>query len=171
MEEEKTKKEDATKNEKEVSQKNEKDLKIEELEKQILYLRAEFENYKKRLLKENEQHIKYANEKLIKEILQVVDLLDKAISSANNANSSSLKDVILGIEMTQKVLIETLERFGVKLFGKEGEKFDPEIHEAVSQVEVSENENIIIAVIKKGCILNDRLVQAAKVVIGKKKSH
>ena len=136
-----------------------------------MYQQAEFENSRKRLMREQERSIQFANERIIRELLTVVDLFDRAMLSATPIKKDAKSEVanfVLGIEMTQKELIQMLERFGVVFHGKVGEPFDPERHEAISQVESEpENANKVVAIHQQGCTLHGRLLQPAKVVVGK----
>ncbi len=138
------------------------------LKEQLLYMRAEFENSKRRLLREQETAIRFANEKMVGDLLTVVDLFDRALDSgANLKNHDDAKGLFTGIEMTQRELIHMLGRHGVELVGSSGEKFNPNIHEAVSQAPV-ENDKIdtVVAVAARGCLLQGRLIKPAKVVVG-----
>jgi molecular chaperone GrpE len=148
------------------------------LQNEILYLRAEFDNYKKRILREQDLSIKFGNEKLIRELLGIVDLLERGLThgkdlvgKAAGNHAEDLKLFLSGIEMTGKELSQLLTRFGVEFIGSVGEKFDPSKHEAISQVE-AETEKIgtVIQVAQKGCSLHGRLLTPAKVVVGKTKS-
>lgn len=143
-------------------------------EAQLLYLRAEFDNYKKRILRDQEQSVRFANESIVRDLLSIVDLFDRALDSATPlkndkaSNHKEMSNFLLGIEMTQRELVNLLERFGVKLLGTPGDKFDPEIHEAISQVDdPSAKQETIANVVNRGCKLHDRLVQPAKVVVSK----
>lgn len=133
-----------------------------------LYLRtqAEIENIKKRNKKEKEDWIKYANETLIRELLPVVDNLEKAISHSNNENvMDALRE---GVELTLKGMKETLAKSGLEEVKAKGEPFDPNFHEAVSQGEDDSLEpGIILHELQKGYTLNRRLIRPAMVVVNK----
>jgi molecular chaperone GrpE len=138
---------------------------------ELLYLRADFENTKKRILREQEQAIRFANERLISEMLSVVDLFELALGSSAALREKNDKDVnnyLMGIEMTHRQLIQTLEKMGVEMIGKTGETFDPARHEAVSQIPVQQHEQIgtILQVANRGCLLHGRLLKPARVVVG-----
>jgi molecular chaperone GrpE len=135
-----------------------------------LYMRtyAEMENIRKRGIKEREELAKYANEALIKEILPIIDSLEKAIAHArDNQNSSALVE---GLELTRDGLMKTLEKAGleeVKAFGK---PFDPNFHEAVSQ---QKDDTVapghVMIELQKGYVLNGRLIRPSTVVISSEK--
>jgi len=133
--------------------------------------RADFENSRKRLLREQEIAIRFANEKLLSELISVVDLFELALGSSGVLKDKKDKDVsnyLMGIEMTHRQFIQTLEKMGVEMIGKPGEKFDPSRHEAVSQVPVQEADKIgtILQVANRGCLLHGRLLKPARVVVG-----
>jgi len=140
-------------------------------EKEILYIRAEFENYKKRLNKDQETAIKMANKNLISELVSVLDLFEHAIAHSSKLKNKGDQDVtnfVTGIEMTRAELSQLLNRFGVELIGQVGESFDPNKHEAISEVESEEQKpNSISSVIQKGCMLHGKLLKPARVVVVK----
>ncbi len=131
-----------------------------------LYMRAyaEMENVKKRGIKEKEELRKYANETLIKEILPVIDNLQKAISHAQNDKNPT--GLIEGLELTLGGLITTLEKAGLKEVEAEGKPFDPNFHEAISQ---QRDDKVapghVITEIQKGYLLNGRLIRPSRVVV------
>lgn len=147
--------------------------KIEEIQKSAqenfdLYLRsqAEMENIKKRFQKEKEDLIKYSNESLIKQLLHVVDSLEKAISHSQDENSvNALRE---GLELTLKGLLDVLKKAGVERVEALGETFDPNYHEAVLE---QEDENLgpgkIVQEFQKGYVLNNRLIRPAMVIVSK----
>ena len=149
-----------------------KDIEIEAKKNYDLYLRAyaEMENIKKRGKKEREDLVKYANESLIKEILPVIDNLEKAISHSKNGDNSS--GLIEGIELTLDGLIKTLEKAGLKEVEAEGKPFDPNFHEAVSQqIDESMSPGHIITELQKGYLLNGRLIRPSSVIISQGSSE
>ena len=134
----------------------------DDAQKELLYARAEFENTKRRLLREQEQAIKFANEKFISELLPVADLLERGLAHKES------KDFITGVEITLAELNQLLSRFGVEFIGVAGEKFDPARHEAVSQREASpEQQGTVLEVFQRGSLYNGRLLKPAKVVVAK----
>lgn len=142
----------------------------QKLRDEMLYLRAEFENTKRRLLREQETAIRYANEKLAGDLSGIVDLFERALDSGKALKENGADDVknfVTGIEMTHRELVHLLNRFGVELVGTVGEKFDPSRHEAVSQSPTDpEKVDTVIAVVQKGSLLQGRLLKPAKVVVG-----
>ena len=145
-------------------------LKDEELLKQkdtFLREKAELENFKKRLTKEKEDFVQFANERLLKELVQIEDNMERAIS-APNATLESLKE---GIEMIQKQVSIFLKNQKVESIEAMEKPFDPNLHEVLNQQESDEHkENTVIQEYSKGYTLNGRLLRSAKVVISKKPS-
>lgn len=146
---------------------------LENMAKEVLYQRAEFDNTKKRMAKEQETAIKYANEKVMRELITILDLFErglahgKQIASKPGADSEAV-NFYNGIEMTHRELVQLLGRFGVELIGQVGEKFDPNRHEAISQLEGPDfSEDQVAQVFQKGCVLHGRLLTPAKVAVGK----
>jgi len=143
-----------------------KDAEKQSQENYDLYMRtyAEMENIKKRGAKEREDLAKFANESLIKEILPVIDSLEKALIHAQNGtNSSGLAE---GIEMILKGLMNTLEKAGLKGIEAMGKPFDPHFHEAISQQpDDTVPPNHVIMEMQKGYTLNGRLIRPSMVVI------
>jgi len=143
----------------------------QELMNEILYQRAEFDNYRKRILREQESAIKYANERLVRDLVPVVDLFDRAMQSASSLGPDA-SSFVMGIDMTRKELLQTMARNGVEFIGTKNEAFDPQRHEAISEVETDNAEQVgkVVQVAQKGCVLSGRLLKPAQVVVGKAKS-
>jgi molecular chaperone GrpE len=133
---------------------------------QYLRSQAEMENLIKRNKKEKEDWIKYANETLIKDLLPVMDSLEKAISFTNNKNSlNALKE---GVELTLKSLRDTLTKSGLEEIEAKGKPFDPTYHHAVSEQEAVDVEpGVVFQELQKGYMLHQRLIRPAMVVLSK----
>lgn len=136
----------------------------------FLRVSADFENYKKRAVREMDDFRKFANEHLVKAMLPVIDNLGRAIETSNgstHANSS----VVEGVSMTLKELWKVLEQFNVKGFESLGKTFDPNFHQAVMQEETEDHpENTVIHELQKGYMIHDRLLRPAMVVVSKAKA-
>ncbi len=132
----------------------------------FLRSQAEIDNIIKRNKKDKEEWVKYSNEKLIKDLLQVIDNLENALS--HSANENSLNALIEGVELTLKGLKDTLARAGLEDIKTEGELFDPCFHHAVLE-ESSESveKGKIVKELQKGYTLNQRLIRPAMVTISK----
>ena len=143
-------------------------LKDDELLKQkdtFLREKAELDNFKKRLVKEKEDFVQFANERLLKEVIQIEDNMERAMT-ASNATLESLQE---GVEMIQKQFATFLKNQKVKPIEALGKPFDPNLHEVLNQQESEEHEeNTVIQEYSKGYTLNGRILRSAKVVIAKK---
>lgn len=134
---------------------------------QLLRLAAEFENYKKRTVRESEEFRKYANEALLRELLTVVDNLERAIGSVNDTPDSNVC-VLEGVRMTLQEILKILDKFGVKPIDSLGKLFDPTFHQAILQEEtMSQPENTILREMQRGYMIHDRLLRPAMVVVAK----
>ncbi|MBW1715131.1 MAG: nucleotide exchange factor GrpE [Deltaproteobacteria bacterium] len=144
----------------------------EEAEKNYdLYMRtyAEMENIKKRGIKERDELARYANESIIKEILPVIDNLDKAISHARNDENSSA--LVEGLELTRDGLMKALKKAGLNEVEALGKPFDPNFHESVSQqIDDTVAPGHVVMELQKGYLLNGRLMRPSMVVISQGKA-
>ena len=133
-----------------------------------LYLRsqAELENIKKRFLRDKEDFIKFANERLVKELLIVLDNLDMAIECSLAADCpESFRE---GIQLIKKKLVSILEKSGLEVIEAKGKVFDPNFHEAVAEKQNDqEPPGTIFEEYQKGYCLNGRILRASKVVVNK----
>ncbi len=138
--------------------------KIKEAQEQALRLRADFENTKKRLEREKSESIKYANEKLLVEILSVVDNFDRAMTSlAEGHDPAKVRE---GLQIAQTELHKILEQHGVETVKSVGEHFDPRFHEAVATAESADlEEGKILDEVQRGYLLNGRLLRPSRVRI------
>ena len=146
-------------------------LKDEELANQkdtFLREKAELENFKKRLTKEKEDFVQFANERLLKELIQIEDNLERALE-VPNATLESLKE---GVEMIQKQFTTFLKNQKAEPIEALGKPFDPNLHEVLNQQESEEHEeNTVIQEYSKGYTLNGRILRSTKVVLQKNPSR
>jgi molecular chaperone GrpE len=134
----------------------------------MLRNQADLENTRKRLDKEKQEFIKFANEGLILDLLNVLDDLERTVDLAQNGKEE-LSAFVKGIEMILAHLYEMLKNHGVKPIEAEGKIFDPNFHEALMQVENKElPEHTIIEVLQKGYLIHGRVLRTAKVKVSKK---
>jgi len=127
---------------------------------------AEMENLRKRLAREKENFCKFAAENVLSDLLPILDNLDLALEHGRSV--AACKDLILGVEMTQKMFQEALKKHGLEPVGKEGEAFSPEIHEAVGQEERNDiEEGSVCKLLQTGYRLNNRTLRPARVVVSK----
>jgi molecular chaperone GrpE len=134
------------------------------LQDKYLRLAAEFENYKRVTQREQREQIRFGNEQILRELLPVIDNLERAIRSAKeNGGGEAL---VQGVELTLKQLTEALAKFGVRPIASVGEPFDPTCHQAVAQVEsAAVAANTVVEEFQKGYLLHDRLLRAAMVSV------
>jgi molecular chaperone GrpE len=139
------------------------------MRERLMRVSADFENFKKRQTREREQAIKFANEGVLKELLPVLDNMDRAVVAARG-NADDLadagKNVLQGIEMVLKQFVDTLGKFGVVGFSALGEPFDPMKHEAMSQREDDTvPSGTVVEEYQRGYMLHDRLARPAMVIV------
>jgi molecular chaperone GrpE len=139
---------------------------IAELKKQILYKVAEFDNYRKRVIKEKSDLILNGGEKVITAILPIMDDMERALEQMKKADD--VHAVIEGVELIQKKFIGILEKQGVKPIDTKDADFDVEIHEAVAQfpAPTPEMKNKVVDCTLKGYKLNEKVIRHAQVVVG-----
>ncbi|HET8902563.1 MAG TPA: nucleotide exchange factor GrpE, partial [Saccharospirillum sp.] len=133
------------------------------------YLRAEAEmvNVRRRVEKDIENAHKFGQEKLVREILDVADNLERTLA-AIETETEEVKPLKEGVEMTLKSLLDSFEKFSITVINPEGEPFDPQLHQAMSMVENPDMEpNTVMAVMQKGYALHGRLVRPAMVMVSK----
>ena len=134
----------------------------------FLRVSAEFDNYKKRTAREVANHKKYANESLLKNILSVVDNLERAIQSAAGEGNQT-EALLEGINLTLKETLSLLERFNVSPIEALGQPFDPAFHEAVLREEADKHDaNTVLSEIQKGYMIHERLLRPSMVVVSMK---
>lgn len=133
---------------------------------QALRAAADAQNARRRAEQDAEKARKFALERFVKELLPVVDSIEKALESLQNDDGASVHRE--GLEMTLKMQLSALEKFGVKQLEPQGEPFNPQYHEAMTMVPNPAMEpNTVMDVLQKGYTLNDRLVRPAMVVVSK----
>lgn len=139
---------------------------LREAEERLLRTAADAENFKKRLQREKEEQTRYANEALMRELVPVIDNLERALQ--HSETRSNQEGLLEGLNMTLKGFIDTLARFGCTAVEAVGKPFDPKFHEAVSQEESAEFEpNTVVRELQKGYVLKERLLRPAMVVVTK----
>jgi len=138
---------------------------LEETKDRHLRLAAEFENFKRRALKERQDLFNYANENLIKELLPTVDNLERALEHARQAGEGDdVAKFLEGVELTYRSLMQVLEKTGVKVVEGKNEPFDPQAQEAIRQVPSADHEpGTVVEIYQRGYLLKDRLLRPALV--------
>lgn len=145
----------------------EKEREISELKEKMLYLQADFENFKKLKQKEKQETIRFANETLIKELLPVIDNLERALDHASKSEDKS--GIVEGIKLTLNEFLRVLEKAGVRRIECLGQKFDPNYHEAFcEEIRQDCEPGTVVCEFQKGYIFNGRLIRPAMVSVSKK---
>jgi molecular chaperone GrpE len=144
---------------------------VEELRRQLaekqdrlLRALAEVDNVKRRTQREREDYVRYANEGLVRDLLPILDNLDRALEAARASQEAA--KVVEGVALIQRELLKVLERVGVTRYSAVGERFDPNRHEATGRV-VSTNQppDTVVAELGAGYTLNGRILRPAQVVV------
>ena len=150
----------------ELKQLREQATKAEEYYDRLQRQVAEADNLRKRLAKEKQDAIRYANESLIVELLPTIDNFEMAINAAQKSGDNSIDSLKTGIEMIYTQIKRTLEEIGVTEIDATGQTFDPSQHEAMSRIKTSKaEEGTVLEQTRKGYRLRDRLLRAASVVV------
>ena len=132
----------------------------------VVRAQAEMENLRKRAARDVENAHKYALEKFTNELLPIMDSLELGLSASVKAKN--LDDLCKGMELTLEMFSTVMEKFSITMIDPKGEKFNPELHDAVSMQETDDsNSGVIIEVMQKGYTLNGRLIRPAMVVVAK----
>ena len=142
-----------------------KDVELVEQKSDFLREKADLENFRKRLVKEKADAVQFANERLLKELVEIDDNMNRALNTPN----TSLEGLKEGVEMIQKQFATFLKNQKVEPVEAIGKPFDPSLHEVMTQLESEEHEeNTVIQEYSTGYTLNGRILRSAKVVISKK---
>jgi len=142
--------------------------KAQEYFDRILRLQADFDNIRKRMEKERHEFVKFANEGIVLELLNILDDLERA-AELTQSEHQDLSAFLKGVEMILAHLYEMIKEQGVKPIESEGKIFDPHFHEALMQIEDKNlPEHTIVEELQKGYMLNDRVIRTAKVKVSKK---
>lgn len=148
------------------------ELKKEEVDfkAKYYYVAAEMDNYRKRMEREKENLLKYGNERVLSDLLEVVDNFERTIDMLKHDEDTKMKNVVTGLDMVKKQFIDALSKHGLTPVDSVGKEFNPNFHEAIAQ-DYAEGfkPNHIIKEFQKGYTLNGRLVRPAKVVVANDK--
>lgn len=132
------------------------------------YLAAEMENTKRRFEREKESLLKYGSEKILKDMVDVIDDLERTMNAIENDKDEKVKNIFVGIEMVKNKFLDVLSKSGLKQLEAKGKQFDPTFHEALMQQDVEKGKDgEILQEYQKGYTLYERLLRPAKVVVAK----
>lgn len=134
------------------------------------YIAAEMDNYRKRMEREKENLVKYGNERVLRDLLEVVDNFERTINMLKGDEDQKVKNLVVGLDMIEKQFLDTMGKHGLTPIQSVGKEFDPNFHEAMAQ-EYAEGKkpNEVIKEFQKGYTLNGRVVRASKVVVSSDK--
>ncbi|MGO9613322.1 MAG: nucleotide exchange factor GrpE [Dissulfurispiraceae bacterium] len=141
---------------------------LEEMKDKYLRLYAEFENYKKKTLKDKDDLVRYTNESLIYELLIVLDNLEMALKHATEGGTDVLGALIKGVENTLRELNRVLEKNGLKAIDALDKTFDPAFHHAMAQIEKADVQgNTVIEEFRKGYLYREKVIRPSLVAVSK----
>jgi molecular chaperone GrpE len=139
---------------------------LQEMNDKYIRLYAEFDNYRKRVNKDREELIKYANEGIIYQLLPVIDNLEMALKHSNDSTSSGL---VQGVENTLREFLRTLEKYGLTPIEAVNKPFDPSLHEAMCVIERKDIEdNLVVEEFRKGYIFKEKVLRPSLVSVSKR---
>ena len=134
------------------------------------YIAAEMDNYRKRMDREKENLVKYGNERVLRDLLEVADNFERTIGMLKGDQDQKVKNLVIGLDMIQKQFLDTMGKHGLTPIQAIGKEFDPNFHEAMAQ-EYAEGikPNEVVKEFQKGYTLNGRVIRASKVVVSSDK--
>jgi molecular chaperone GrpE len=134
------------------------------------YVAAEMDNYRKRMEREKENLLKYGNERVMSDLLDVADNFDRTIGMLKGDVDPKIKNLVIGLDMVQKQFLDTMGKHGLTQIQSIGKDFDPNFHEALaSEYAEGKKPNEVIKEFQKGYTLNGRVIRASKVVVASDK--
>lgn len=138
---------------------------VEKQKKEYLFLAAEFDNYRKRTLKEKAEIIKNGGENVLKGLLPILDDFERGIKAAES--DSNAEAMLEGMKLIYSKLLKYMESFGVKEMASTGEPFDSDLHEAIAQVPAPADDmkGKVLDTVQKGYMINDKVLRHAKVAV------
>lgn len=143
----------------------EKQKQAEDYYDQLVRLKAEFENFRKRSEREKQNHLMWGKEDVLLKQIGLLDVLEQAGRSAQTSNN--IESIRTGIELITQEFAKMLSSEGVTVIESAGKKFDPSLHEAVEQVASDQPDGTILEALQKGYMLNGRVIRAARVKVAK----
>ena len=139
---------------------------LADLNQRFLRVAADFDNYKRRTVQEKEDLVKYSNAKIMGELLPVLDAFQLALK--NPGESQEAQNVIKGVEMLYRQIMQVLEQAGMSKIEAVGQPFDPKLHEAIMQVDDdSVPEDTVVEELRAGYVLNERVIRPSMVKVSR----
>lgn len=131
-------------------------------------LQAEFENFRRRSLKEKQESLRFGHQNLVKDLLSAVDNLERAMEHGAQSTGAEVKGVLDGIALVHREILAAFEKHGVSQIDAAGQTFDPAVHEAIGQIPDREvPANTVVQVLQKGYVIHDRMVRPSRVLVSR----
>jgi molecular chaperone GrpE len=138
----------------------------EEQEERYLRLHAEFDNFRRRSLKEKQESLQFGHQNLVKDLLSAVDNLERALEHGAQNAGAEVKGILDGVELVHREILGALAKHGVTEIEAKGRPFDPAVHEAMGQVPSADAPaNTVLEVLQKGYQIRDRMLRPARVIV------
>jgi molecular chaperone GrpE len=141
---------------------------VEEQSEQLLRLQAEFENFRRRSLKEKQESLKFGHQNLVKDLLSTVDNLERALEHGSQNSGAEVKGILDGVELVHREILGALAKHGVSEIEAEEKIFDPSVHEAMGQIPNRDvPANTVLQVLQKGYLIHDRMLRPSRVIVSR----
>jgi molecular chaperone GrpE len=147
----------------------EKKKQADEYYDQLLRLKADFENFRRRTERDKQAHLQWGKEEILLKQIGLLDVLEHALQSART--STNIESIQKGLELIRQEFAKMIYSEGIAEIESQGKKFDPSVHDAIEQVESDQPEGTVLETVQKGYQLNGRLIRPAKVKVSKKKEN
>ena len=145
---------------------DEKQSEIDGQTDQHARLQAEFENFRRRSLKEKQESFKFGHQNLVKDLLSVVDNLERALEHGAENAGEEAKGILDGVALVYREILGAFAKHGVREIDAEGQPFDPAVHEALGQVPAADRPvNSVMQVLQKGYVIHDRMLRPSRVMV------
>jgi molecular chaperone GrpE len=145
--------------------------KVEEFAEQkdhFVRLQAEFENFRRRSLKEKQESLRFGHQNLVKDLLSAVDNLERAMEHGAQNTGAEVRGVLDGISLVHREILAAFEKHGVSQIDAAGQTFDPAVHEAIGQIPNPDvPANTVVQVLQKGYVIHDRMVRPSRVLVSR----
>lgn len=145
--------------------------KVEEFSEQkdhFVRLQAEFENFRRRSLKEKQESLRFGHQNLVKDLLSAVDNLERAMEHGAQNAGAEVRGVLDGIALVHREILAAFEKYGVSQIDAAGQTFDPAVHEAIGQIPNPDvPANTVVQVLQKGYVIHDRMVRPSRVLVSR----
>ena len=149
----------------------EKAKEFDEQQERSLRLQAEFDNFRRRGLKEKQESLQYGHQNLVKDLLSAVDNLERALEHGAQNAGPEARGILDGVELVHREVLGALAKHGVTVIEAEGKPFDPAVHEAMGQVpDAGVPANTVLQVLQKGYQIRDRMLRPARVMVSSEAS-